>query len=188
MTATFNWRLDFTREHARLFNLIVDEPERSVGNLNCQAGWRDVLERLCARIEAALREGETFEFVRIQRKFGPVRIAWRSEVSVETRARIEAAVSLAEARSGCTCELCGAEGAKYHAAKVIMVRCKAHAAGRPVTATRGSERLHLVRMMDSPDVRVSAVRRYDRETDTFIGPPVEADASLPRRDTEPEED
>jgi hypothetical protein len=187
MTATFNWRLDFMREHARLFNLIVDEPERSVGYPNCQEGWRDVLERLCARIEAALREGETFEFVRIQQKFGPVRIAWDGEVSLETRARIEAAVSLAEARSGCICELCGAEGAKYHAAKVITVRCQAHA-GRPVTATRGSERLHLVRMMDSREVRVSAVRRYDRETDTFIGPPVDADATLPRRDTEPEED
>jgi hypothetical protein len=54
-----------------------------------------------------------------------------------------------------------------------------------VTATRGSERLHLVRAAEAPEARV--VRRYDREADTFIGPPKDVGATL-RRDAEPEED
>jgi hypothetical protein len=84
---------------------------------------------MCVRIDRALQDGETFEFVRIKQKFGLVRIGWEGDVSDETRARIEEAVALAEARSSCTCEICGAEGAKYHAAKVIMVRCETHAEG-----------------------------------------------------------
>jgi hypothetical protein len=96
MAAAQNWRLDFMRAHPRVFEIMADEPELSFDYPNCEEGWRDVLERLCSRIEAALREGETFEFIRIQQKFGLVRIGWDAEVSDETRARIEEAVSLAE--------------------------------------------------------------------------------------------
>jgi hypothetical protein len=145
-----NWRIEFMRAHPRLFDVMADESDLSFGYPDCGDGWRDVLERLCVRIEVVLQEGETVKCVRIQQKFGLVRIDWDGEVSEETRARIEEAVSLAEARSSCTCELRGAEGMKYHASKKVMVRCEAHAEGRPVTATRGIGRLHLVRVVEPP--------------------------------------
>ena len=56
--------------HERFFDLIADEPQRSLGYPLCDAGWRDTLERLCIRIETALQENEAFEFVRIKQKFG----------------------------------------------------------------------------------------------------------------------
>jgi hypothetical protein len=188
MAHIIDWRLDLMMSHPRLFHVMADEPHLSFGYPLCEQGWRDILERLCGSIEAALRDGETFEFVRIKQKFGLVRIDWDGEVSCETRARIEEAVSLAEARSSCTCELCGAEGAKYYASKKVMVRCEAHAEGRPVMAARGNERLHLVRVVEPPEPRVRKVRRYDRETDAFVGSPENIDASLPRGGAEPDED
>ena len=44
--------------------------------------------RLCSRIEGALRESETFGFVRIKQKYGVLRIDWHAEVSDETSVRI----------------------------------------------------------------------------------------------------
>lgn len=43
-----------------------DEPKDTFGCPPCQEGWHDVLERLCGRIEEALRDNETFGFVRIK--------------------------------------------------------------------------------------------------------------------------
>ena len=185
VTMMQTWRIDIPKAHPRLFG---GEPELWFGHPSFQDGWRDILERLCTRIEAAVKEDEWFEFNRIQQKFGLLRADWTGEVSEQTRARIEEAVSLAEARSSCTCEFCGEEGAKYHAARVVMVRCEAHAEGRPVTATRGNERLHLVRVVEPVEPSVRTVRRYDRETDAFIGPPEDIAAALLRDGIEPEED
>ncbi|MDE5444399.1 hypothetical protein GWG65_23700 [Bradyrhizobium sp. CSA207] len=130
-----NWRIEFMRAHPRLFEFMQDEPKDTFGYPLCNEGWQDVLERLCGRIEEALRDNETFEFVRIKQKFGILRVDWEGEVSDRTRARIEEALALAEARSSCTCELCGAEGDKYHATNKVMVPGARHAEGRPMLAT-----------------------------------------------------
>jgi hypothetical protein len=51
MTPTIqDWRIDLMRSHPRQFEIISAEPERSSGYPLCEAGWRDVLERLCSRI------------------------------------------------------------------------------------------------------------------------------------------
>jgi hypothetical protein len=162
------WRIDLMRAHPRLFEIMTDEPHLSFGYPNVQEGWRDTMERLCVRIENALLDGETFEFVRIVPKFGLLRVGWEGEVSEETRARIEEAVALGEARSSCTCELCGAEGEKYLESKRVMVRCEAHAEGRPLMEARANKRLHLVRLAEPPNPPVRTVRRYDRENDVFV--------------------
>jgi hypothetical protein len=113
MTRTSDWRIDLIRAHPRLFEIMPDEPERSFGYPLCEAGWRDILERLCIRIENALRANETFEFVRIKQKLGVLRVDWDGEVSEETKVPIGEAVNLAVARSACSCEICGAEGRLY---------------------------------------------------------------------------
>jgi hypothetical protein len=71
-----DWRIDFMRSHSPLFEVLTDEPDRSFGYPLCEEGWRDVLQRLCTRIESALRADETVQFVRIKQKFGLMRIDW----------------------------------------------------------------------------------------------------------------
>jgi hypothetical protein len=109
MAVTTNWRIEFMQAHARLFDVMSDKPERSFGYPFCEAGWRDVLEQLCTRIETALGHNETFKFVRIGQKLGLLRIGWEGEVSDDTKARINEAIHLAAVRSCRTCEICGLE-------------------------------------------------------------------------------
>jgi hypothetical protein len=103
-----DWQIDLMRAHPRLFEVMEGEPQHSLGYPLCEAGWRDILERLCTRIDTALKANETFEFVRIKQKSGILRIDGDGEVSDETRLKFGEAVNLAVARSACTCEICGA--------------------------------------------------------------------------------
>lgn len=153
--------------HARLFDLIPDAPKRTRGYPTCDEGWRDLLERLCARIEAALAEGETFRVLQIKEKFAGLRFYWDGKVSAETEAQIHEAIALAEARSECTCETCGEEGRLYRHGGVYMTRCAAHAKGQPVPAESGQENIHIVRRAIPGGFRI-APRRYDRATDSFV--------------------
>lgn len=108
-------------------------------------------------------------------------------VYVRTRARIEEALALAEARSSCTCELCGAEGEKYHKDQITKVRCEAHAEGRPLAEARANARLHPIRVMVPSTPRVVTMRRYDRHADAFVDP-LEDMMAAPPGGAEPEED
>ena len=69
MARTADWRIDLMKAHPRLFEIMPDEPGRSFGYPLCEAGWRDVLVRLCTRIENALQYNETFQFVRIKHDY-----------------------------------------------------------------------------------------------------------------------
>lgn len=80
------------------------------------------------------------------------------------------------------------EGDKYHASENVMVRCARHAEGRPIMATRANERPHLVRVVAPTEPPVCLVCRYDRETDSFVGPPEDVDATLPRGNTKPDKE
>jgi hypothetical protein len=165
------WRIDFMRAHPRLFE-VSDEPERSFGYPLCEAGWRDILERLCVRIESTLQDGEAFEFARIKQKFGIARFDWYGGVSDETATRILEAVNLAVARSACTCEICGAEGRLYRNRGWLATRCAEHAAGDPAPPTRpGFENVHSLRR--TPGTVNMYYARYDRESDTLteVRPP-----------------
>jgi hypothetical protein len=167
-----DWRIDFMQAHARLFDLTPGEPEHSFGYPNCNDGWQDILERLCTRIETALRADETFEFIRIKQKFGVARIDWDGDVSDETRTKIGEAINLAVARSASTCEICGAEGRLYGYRGWIATACAEHAAGDPVPVRPGFKNVHLLRRTPgAPDMYYA---RYDRESDTLteVSPPL----------------
>jgi hypothetical protein len=174
MTRAFQtWRIDLMRAHPRLFEVMSDEPHLSFGYPLCEEGWRDLMERLCVRIEAALRDGETFQFVRVKEKFGILRADWDAESSEDTEATIGHAVDLAVARSACTCEICGAEGRLYSIRGWLRTRCGEHAAGDPVPPRYGLgfENVRpLRRWRGRADVYYA---RYDRETDTLteVSPP-----------------
>jgi hypothetical protein len=119
MAHVVDWRLDLMLWHPRLFITMAEEPHLSFGYPLCERGWQDILVRLCVRIEAALRDGETFEFVRIKQKLGILRVDWDAEASEDTEATIGHAGDLAVARSACTCELCGREGRLYKSVGVL---------------------------------------------------------------------
>jgi hypothetical protein len=57
-----DWRLEFMAAHPELFRIKADDRQLSLGYPLCQAGWQDILERLCGRIEDALRADEAFEW------------------------------------------------------------------------------------------------------------------------------
>jgi hypothetical protein len=171
MASTADWRIDLMKAHPRLFAIMPGEPERSFGYPLCEAGWRDVLVRLCVRIGDALQYNETFQFVRIKQKLGIARIDWDGEVSDETKHRIDNAINLAVGRSACTCEICGAEGLLYSRGGWLATRCAEHTAGDPVPVRAGFENVRILRRRPGrPDMYHA---RYDRETDTLteVSPP-----------------
>ncbi|UWU83003.1 hypothetical protein N2605_25965 [Bradyrhizobium yuanmingense] len=73
-----NWAHDLIRRRPRLFETAHGEPSSGIPDI--PEGWRDVVERLCVRIENALQAGETFRFIRTL-KFGILRFDWAGEVS-----------------------------------------------------------------------------------------------------------
>jgi hypothetical protein len=165
-----DWRIVLIEAHPGLFHAPEGHPERASGYPWCDEGWRNLLERLCVRIEAALRDGETIRIAQIKEKFAGLRFYWHGEVSPETRLLIQQAVALAEARSACTCEECGSEGKLFRHSGLYMTRCAAHAKGQRVPAEPGRENVHLLRR--TPGTAEVYHARYDRETDSFV--PLEA--------------
>ena len=166
MAHTEDWRIALIEAHPNLFHPPAGRPEAARGYPSCEDGWRDLLERACDRIEAALAGG-TFRALQIKEKFATLRFYWEGKVSAEAKARITEAIELAEARSACTCEECGEEGGLHLDGGLYLTRCAAHAKGRPVPSEPGRENVHLVRIA-TPDGFRSVRRRYDRLTDSFV--------------------
>jgi hypothetical protein len=70
----------------------------------CGDGWRELLERSFAEIEAALAEGGTFRAPQIKQKHGTLSFYWSGARSDGAEAKVQEAINVGEARSGCTCE------------------------------------------------------------------------------------
>lgn len=166
-----DWGLDLMRRHRRLFVINADQPFRSFGYPFCGRGWQDILERLCRRVENALRDGESFEFVQIKSKMGIVRAAWDAEASEGTEDTIGHAMNLAVARSACSCEICGREGSLYNKSGWLETRCTEDAAGEPVPPRygRGFENVRRFRRWRGHADMFFA--RYDRASDTLTEVP-----------------
>jgi hypothetical protein len=170
-----DWRIELIEAHPNLFHAPVGASEATQGYPTCRGGWRDLLERLSTRIEAAIAEGGgSLRVLQIKEKFGTLRFYWRGELSDESRMKVENAIALAEARSACTCEECGEEGRLYRHGGVWMTRCPAHAKGEPVRIEAGLESFHVIRLTELHDMRVFFCRRYDCATDAFVDIPPEA--------------
>jgi hypothetical protein len=169
MTSTVqDWRVDLIEAHPGLFHPHTGAPGAAEGYPNCEEGWRDLLERACARIEAALVEGGAFRALQIKEKFGTLRFYWEKDMSDAAKAKVEEAIALAEARSACTCEICGAEGRLYSRGGWLATACAQHARGEAVPIKPGFENLRIVRRIVEGRVQVISCRRYDRAGDTFV--------------------
>ncbi len=163
-----NWRVDLVVTHRDLFQSPSDFPGAAEGLPWCDAGWRDVLDRLCVRIRSAVQaDGGSFKFTQVQEKYGTLRVYWDGKLSPDADACVEEAIALAEARSGVTCEVCGEKG-HLRGGAWLTTRCDAHSERRPRIEHRcGFENVHLVRhFVDGR--RFITCHRYDRLNDVFV--------------------
>lgn len=61
-----NWRVELVEAYPDLFQSPAGHPEGAQGTPECDAGWRDVIERCCVRIRTALSAGDRFYFEQIK--------------------------------------------------------------------------------------------------------------------------
>jgi hypothetical protein len=168
MTHTIqDWRVDLIEAHPVLFHPPAGAPEAAEGYPDCAEGWRDLLERACDRIKAAL-EGGVLRVLQIKEKYATLRFYWGGELSPGAEAKVAEAIALAEARSACTCEICGAEGRLYSRGGWLATACTQHARGEAVPIKPRFENLRIVRRMLEGQVQIISCRRYDRAGDTFV--------------------
>src|SRR5262245_36376873 len=175
-----SWRTKLIENYPNLLHPPEGRPEAVISYISCEEGWNDLLVRLFVRMQAALQQGETIRILQIKEKSATLGVYWRGVVTPGTVARIHEATALAEARSACTCEACGAEGRLYNVGGACITRCANHAKGEPVPPSPGQENVHCVRVATPGRYRVVA-RRYDREADRFADDPTILEST--RRET-----
>ncbi|MDE5465950.1 hypothetical protein [Bradyrhizobium sp. CSS354] len=158
-----DWRADL----ASILPDFFARPGREPCVPECGPGWAGVVDRCCVRIAAALEPRESFRFETIGQSQGALRIRWAGRLSAASEAAVRAAVDLAEARSLCVCELCGARGRLYRADGVLATRCPGHAKGIPARSP-GMEHVHLVQLTVKGRLRVVVGARYVFESDAFV--------------------
>lgn len=98
-----------------IFADVIGEKRESVSPLTewgveCGAGWRKLLERVCEKIEAEVanlpeRERPSYRVSQIKQKLGSLRLYMSRETDAITKA-----IRVAEDESLATCETCGDAG------------------------------------------------------------------------------
>lgn len=134
-------------------------------------GWRDLIETAIERIADVMRAhpGASVSIKQIKEKFGSLRLYWQGQkLDESTRLAVVEIVALAEARSACSCETCGAEGALHDSGGYLFTACAEHAEGRKVPVRPGFENLHIVRTFAEGRLRIIRCARYDRTKDAFV--------------------
>jgi hypothetical protein len=91
--------------------------------ISCGTGWRDIIERASADLNAlARRENVAVQIEHIREKYGVLRI-WVTATSAAVDAAAEEIANSAETESESTCELCGSAGTLREENRVLKVRC-----------------------------------------------------------------
>ena len=168
-----DWRSRLVDDHPRLFP--DAKPMRdpagdwiaSPGLPSVEDGWRDVVERLCRRLDtvAALSAGSVAIFG-IDEKYAELRIRVACEGATDEEvAEVELAVELAEARSGVTCGICGERGGSWDHRGWLIARCDRHGEGTP---NRDPQRSIQTTVRWKDDQIVRTARSYDWDRDTFV--------------------
>jgi hypothetical protein len=164
-----DWPNRLVRTYPELFGPLSQKAAK--GRLQeCGTGRGEIVERMCARINAVLTERERFHFERVGDRNGALRVYWGGKLSAKSEAAIRGAIDLAEARSLCFCEHCGLEGRLYRDGEALATRCDHHAQGERVSVRLEFKNLHLTQKMTAARQWMVVIRRYDPQSDTFIDP------------------
>jgi hypothetical protein len=166
-----DWRSELREILPEFFGTLAkpggNAPARPACVPNCGPGWAAVVDRCCVRIAAALQDNERFRFESIGSHDGALRIRWGGRLSASGEAAVRAAIDLAEARSMCVCELCGARGRRFRADGALATRCPDHAEGVPAFSA-AMEGVHLIQVTVKGRLRVVVGARYVFESDAFV--------------------
>jgi hypothetical protein len=166
-----DWRDALMRRYPHLFG---QSGYPTVGD-----GWRDLLERALQRFETVVvfePAGSWVRITQIAEKYGTLRLDFGNSPDFTAAGldMIDEVVDLAEARSACTCEECGAHGRLHDRGGWLITRCDDHADGEPVPIRPGWEDLH-VKTIHRGETRVVLCRLYDRDIDVFDAAPLPPD-------------
>jgi hypothetical protein len=175
---TEDWRTRLVARHSGLFRRKVGGRELTTGYPSVEDGWREIIETVSSSIAAAVAECHTGEMTitQIKEKFGGLRIYTQSRgLPDEVIEKADDAIELAEARSECTCETCGAAGVIHDRAGWLTTRCEKHGEGQALPPKAGWENLHVKYSIENGKMRVVSCRRYDRESDAFEDAPLPPD-------------
>jgi hypothetical protein len=171
-TRETTWRDRLVEQHPSLFEMQLHGRIVTPGHPEVGDGWRDLVETAIGRIASAVSATPvgSLQIGQIKQKFGTLRLYWntRKGLPEATCAAIDEAICLAEARSACTCETCGAEGGLYDKSGRMFTACDKHAQGKAVKARPGHDNIHIVRTLKDGRLGIISCRRYVRETDSFV--------------------
>ena len=173
-----HWQADLVARHPDLFNEESGGQISTPGFPSVGDGWRDLVETAIGRIATAVAAAPagSLQIGQIKEKFGTLRLYLDTHKALPeaTSAAIDEAISLAEARSACTCEQCGQPGRLYDKGGYVFTACDQHAQGKAVEVRPGRENVHIVRTLQDGKLSIVSCRRYVRETDSFVDvPPAE---------------
>ena len=131
-------RRALAREHADWLDAPL--PYLAIGD-----GWVEIVERFLNRVATLLRRSNeaAFRIVDVKEKYGTIRVEWFAAVDLDESSAIERFELLAELRSECTCDECGAFGKLRSTSKTggwLATRCDAHAQGFSHTISNGPPR------------------------------------------------
>jgi hypothetical protein len=134
-------------------------------------GWRELVETAVGRIAdvVAAAPSARVTIVETKSKYGTLRTYWDGSGLTETAENaIADAVAKAEARSACTCDVCGEAGVLHQVGGQLLTACAEHAKGVPVPSKQGWENIHLLRSTRDGKPAIIVRRRYIHETDEFV--------------------
>jgi hypothetical protein len=167
-----SWQSDLVFRYSHLFHVIKQGHTYVPGFLEVDDGWCDLVETAVGRIAGAIAaapSSASVTVVQVKSKYGTLRRYWRgARLSKKAEHAIEDAVALAEARSACTCEVCGRAGVLHARGDWLVTACGDHARGKPVPVAGGFENLHIVRAFEAHHYPIASCSRYVRKTDSIV--------------------
>ncbi len=128
-----DWGSDLIHHYPKLFGTGAARDDRAYPRVG--DGWQSLVRLTIRRIsDAVCNEPKAqLRITSIEQKYGSLRILYSgSHLRAAAIDAIENALTIVEAVSEHTCELCGAPGRLYDEAGTIAARCSEHAKGRPV--------------------------------------------------------
>jgi len=139
-------------------------------NPSCGPGWNAVLTTAVDRMAAvmAARPGSAIYLEQVKEKYGTLRIYWYGKAMTRRQhRRIDIIESLAEERSGCVCETCGAPAyIRVSESGNVHTACDAHSDDPPEEG-KGPREFTVTRPI-SRRRRISEGMTYDFESDRLV--------------------